>query len=413
MLRAFLLTLLTTFATVAHADEPATGSTETSLKIGSPAPPLDIEHWLSDANGKFEPVTEFEPGKVYVLEFWATWCGPCVKGIPHLAEVQSKYADQGVMVIGVSREDLDTVNAFLDREVRTSTDHPATDAEANPQTYGQLTSAYCLATDPDASTHDTYFRAAGQAGIPCAFIVGKDAKIEWVGHPSKMDDVIEQVLSDSWDRDAYIVKFNVGVLSNKLSAVTRAAIKNGDHGQMLELREKLNQIDMGEAYAPTVEEHVRKLTTIIDLHDRMEDPEGTIAKLQAGDLDGMEVTMLANRLQKHAREGEAFSPELARALADFRQKQAATSTVGKSKAIWLEDSGDLYYLAGDLKSAIEVTKKSVAECDTLVAELQAEEGVEDKDKTTARLVYRRKSTMRQLKRYEKEKAEADEQQEAG
>ncbi len=40
--------------------------------------------------------------------------------------------------------------------------------------------------------------AAGQNGIPCAFIVGKDQKIEWIGHPMQMDAVLEQVVSDSW-----------------------------------------------------------------------------------------------------------------------------------------------------------------------------------------------------------------------
>jgi len=46
------------------------------LTIGSKAPSIDVEHWVSDGNGKFKPVTEFEADKVYVVEFWATWCGP-------------------------------------------------------------------------------------------------------------------------------------------------------------------------------------------------------------------------------------------------------------------------------------------------------------------------------------------------
>jgi hypothetical protein len=42
------------------------------LTIGSKAPSLDVEHWVSDGNGAFKPVTAFQPGKVYVVEFWAT-----------------------------------------------------------------------------------------------------------------------------------------------------------------------------------------------------------------------------------------------------------------------------------------------------------------------------------------------------
>jgi thiol-disulfide isomerase/thioredoxin len=171
------------------------------LTVGSDAPPLNIEHWVQDGNGKFKAVTKFAAGKVYVVEFWATWCPPCVASMPHLAELQANYATKGVQVVSISDEDLSTVERFLARTVP-----PAKDAEpeAKKQTYRELTSAYCLTTDPDGSSSTDYMQAAGIGGIPTAFIVGKDSKIEWIGHPMEIDQPLAAVVDDKWDRAAYL-----------------------------------------------------------------------------------------------------------------------------------------------------------------------------------------------------------------
>jgi len=63
-----------------------------SAKLGDKAASLDGLTYV-----KGEPVT-FKEGKVYVVEFWATWCGPCKTSIPHLTEIQKKYKDKNVTV---------------------------------------------------------------------------------------------------------------------------------------------------------------------------------------------------------------------------------------------------------------------------------------------------------------------------
>jgi len=212
--RAFGLAVLATlFSSVPFANAQ-------DLTIGSKAPSLDIEHWISNGHDKFKPVKEFETDKVYVVEFWATWCGPCVMSMPHLKETQEKYADKGVQLISVSDEETQVVDGFLEKQVRGS------EKDDTENTYRKLTSAYCLTTDPDKSVYEDYMDAAGQNGIPTCFIVGKSGLIEWIGHPMQMDETLEKVVAGTWDREAHLIAFKkeqqMGLLMSKLARPMQA-----------------------------------------------------------------------------------------------------------------------------------------------------------------------------------------------
>jgi len=157
---------------------------EERLGIGSEAPPIDIEHWLNR-----EPVKEFEAGKVYVVEFWATWCGPCVASMPHLAELQERHG-KDLVVIGVSDEDPEVIDEFLEKE-------------RDGQILREVTDAYWLTTDPDGSVDADYMEASGMRGIPTAFVVGKTGEIEWIGHPCNIDEPIAKIIDGTWNREAF------------------------------------------------------------------------------------------------------------------------------------------------------------------------------------------------------------------
>lgn len=227
----------------AQADEKQTQADEESdgpmLTIGSKAPSINIEHWISDGNGKFKPVTEFEDDKVYVVEFWATWCGPCVASMPHLAETQNKFLGKGVQIISISDEDLETVNEFLERPVRGArkpaadatedgTEKKTTQKKSVTPTYGELTSAYCLTTDPDGSVKADYMEAAGQNGIPTSFIVGKTGLIEWIGHPMSMDAPLAEIVAGKWDREAFLEEFRREQERDLLMAKLSQKMRKGD-----------------------------------------------------------------------------------------------------------------------------------------------------------------------------------------
>ncbi|MBL9149268.1 MAG: redoxin domain-containing protein [Phycisphaerae bacterium] len=171
------------------------------LSIGDVAPAYDIESWVQG-----NKVASFPAGKVTVLEFWATWCGPCKQSIPHLSEMNDRFKDYGVTFIGVSDEKLETVTGFLAKDE------------------WKEKMRYTVATDPDKSTYKSYMTAAGQGGIPTAFVIGKTGKVEWIGHPMVgLDEVVEQVVNDKWDSKAYKAKFDAEVAANN---ARRAVMKD-------------------------------------------------------------------------------------------------------------------------------------------------------------------------------------------
>ena len=149
VLRKLFAGLLVSALSITGAASLSAQEEDALLTIGSKAPALDVEHWVQNGNGKFKPVTKFENGKVYVVEFWATWCGPCIASMPHLAETQKQYAEKGVQLVSISDEDLETVEGFLKRELAEAGEGEGEKKENAPKTYRDLTSAYCLTTDPD------------------------------------------------------------------------------------------------------------------------------------------------------------------------------------------------------------------------------------------------------------------------
>ncbi len=107
-------------------------------------------------------------GKAAIVEFWATWCPPCRASIPHLNEINKKFKDKGLVVVGITDENTATVEKFQ---------------KTLPMDYNVATGGADIE------------KKIGISGIPQAFIVGKDGKVLWQGHPMQLSDAeIEKAL---------------------------------------------------------------------------------------------------------------------------------------------------------------------------------------------------------------------------
>ncbi|MBI3258057.1 MAG: TlpA family protein disulfide reductase [Ignavibacteriae bacterium] len=96
--------------------DPQTNNTpvieKIGLEIGDEAPNFTMDNQL----GKPVSLKDFR-GKVVMIDFWATWCGPCVAAIPHLKELNDKYTGKDVVILGVSLDkDLDQWKSFITDE---------------------------------------------------------------------------------------------------------------------------------------------------------------------------------------------------------------------------------------------------------------------------------------------------------
>lgn len=169
----------------------ALGQGTTTLHIGDDMPEVKYSKWI-----KGTPIKSFKNDHVYVLEFWATWCGPCIAAMPHLSEQAKKYEGK-VSFIGVDVFETtgdEPYESFLPK------------VEKFVESSGDRMSYHVIMDNNAQDMSTKWLKAAGIAGIPSTFVISK-GKVVWIGHPIKLDEVIDPIIAGTFDVAAFKAKY--------------------------------------------------------------------------------------------------------------------------------------------------------------------------------------------------------------
>ena len=157
---------------------------EPELQVGDEAPEVAIAEYIQGEPVRIHPAedeeqeaTEEEVERpIHVVEFWATWCPPCVVSIPHLTQLQEQYEEDNVVIVGVTNEDPEEVKPFVEDRGEDMT--------------------YTVAIDDEMKTGRAYMEAAGVRGIPWAFVVDREGVLVWHGHAMQVETGIKIALGE-------------------------------------------------------------------------------------------------------------------------------------------------------------------------------------------------------------------------
>jgi len=184
-----------------------------SLFIGKTPPPLKVEQWL---NG--EPQELLKKNHIYIIDFWALWCGPCIAGIPHLNELQKKYPNQ-LTIIGITNKDewgntLDKVKEFV--AARDIAYPLAWVAESRP--HEGMTGIF---------VHE-WMRRANTMNLPQIMVVDQKGKIAFIGEPQSLPAVIDKLIEGNYDLSKAKKSYQARMESDALLDVLKKKLEVND-----------------------------------------------------------------------------------------------------------------------------------------------------------------------------------------
>jgi len=195
----------------------ASGSVAVAVEVGAPAPAIEVTTWV-----KGQPVSlaGARSNQIVVVEFWATWCPPCRRSIPHLTALQKKFKD--VVIVGISGEELPVVKKFVN-QMGAKMD-------------------YTVGVDEDHKTIVTYMAEfLPEPPIPYAYIVDKLGVVVWSGSPLEgLDGALADAVAGRLSGDKAKKRQTAKKL---LEQFTQAASSGVDEGKLGQMAAELEALD--------------------------------------------------------------------------------------------------------------------------------------------------------------------------
>jgi len=311
-----------------------------ALEVGDQAPVLDGVTWLQG-----EEVEGYEAGQIYVLDFWATWCGPCIQSIPHLNSLQEEYGDDGVNIIGVAvwpRPGMVPTRTFLTRR-----------AESGKAL------EYRIAEDNRAGVIvNRFLRPAGINGIPTAMVIDGSGRIVFIGHPmNDLEGVLEQLVEGTFSLEAYKKKQDEReralARSRELMSEFQKAYQAEDVDKQLEITAELVEL------SPEMFGNVATLHYLLLVDKKGEAQRAkAYAERMLSDVLADEAVHLSTFAWQIAMNEDLAEAERDLDLA-LRFAERATQITDAQDANILDTLARVHFVRGEFKKAVEVQRRAV------------------------------------------------------
>ncbi len=145
---------------------------QSNIKVGEQAPEIHITNWIKNI-----PVDKELKNKYIVLEFWATWCAPCIAAVPHMNKLQQEFHQKDLYYLSMTDESAALIERILKR----------------------INFSSIVVTDTTKQTQINFGDGVkGLEAFPLTVLINKNGIIEWIGEPQNLNaKIMSKFLSNS------------------------------------------------------------------------------------------------------------------------------------------------------------------------------------------------------------------------